>query len=220
MKAKDNSPAFPLPAAGSAPMRCVQIIDMGTTMTTYKGVDKERHQICMGFELPTRTYSFPDKATGEQITKPHVIKSFFTLALSPKANLRKFLEAWLGRAMSPETAKNGFDMKLLLDKVAYGHIMHEDKTDGSTKAAISTIMPMPAEIVCPARATSLVYFSLDPDEFSASAIDGLSDWFKEKIRESYEWAQLTGQPVGATAGMAPAGASSGGNNGFDDDIPF
>jgi hypothetical protein len=219
MKARDNSTSFPLPAAGSAPMRCVQIIDMGTTMTTYKGVDKERHQICMGFELPTRTYAFQDKATGEQITKPHVIKSFFTLALSPKANLRKFLEAWLGRPMSPETAKNGFDMRLLLDKVAYGHIMHEQKDSGDVKAGISTIMPMPAEIVCPPRATSLVYFSLDPDEFNASEIDGLSDWFKERIRQSYEWAQLTGAPVAATAGMAPAGAASG-NDGFDDDIPF
>lgn len=217
MKAKDNSTSFPLPAPGAVPMRCVQIIDMGTTMTTYKGVDKERHQICMGFELPTRTYTYQDKNTGEQITRPHIIKSFFTLALSPKANLRKFLEAWLGRQMLPETAKNGFDMKLLLDKVAYGHIMHDEKSDGSVRAAISTIMPMPAEIVCPARATSLVYFSLDPDEFDAKAIGGLSDWFQEKIRQSYEWAQLTGAPVEATAGMAPAGAAS---DGFDDDIPF
>jgi hypothetical protein len=45
----------------------------------------------------------------------------------------------------------------------------------------------------------------------------LGKYFQEKIRASQEWAQLTGQPTHAAAGMAPAGA---GKDDFDDDIPF
>jgi hypothetical protein len=214
MKAYDKGTDFPIPAPGAVPMRCVQIIDLGTTQNRY---GKDSRQIYMGFELPTRPYSYADKENpGMQITKPHVIGSFFTLALSPKANLRKFLEAWLGRPMSADTAKKGFDMRLLMDKVAYGHIMHEQKDDGSVKAQISTIMPMPAEIICPERATPLIYFSLDHEEFSADALNGLSKYFQERVRQSKEWPELTGQPTHAAAGMAPAGASQD----FDDEIPF
>jgi hypothetical protein len=214
MKAYDKGTDFPIPAAGAGPMRCVQIIDLGTTLNRY---GKDSRQLYMGFELPGRNYSMPDKENpGQNITRVHVIGSFFTLALSPKANLRKFLEAWLGRPMSADTAKKGFDMKLLMDKVAYGHIMHETKDDGSVKAQISTVMPMPSEIICPARSTSLIYFSLDPDDFNADSFNGLSKYFQERVRQSHEYAELTGQPTHAAAGMAPAGAG-----GFvDDDIPF
>lgn len=216
MKAKDVSKPFPLPAAGPCVARLTQIIDMGTSTNPING--KDRHQIFLGFECPTRTYEREEKDNpGVKITVPHVLGAFFTLSLSPKANLRKFLESWLGRTMSPETAKNGFDMKLLLDKVAYISVMHEQRDNGDVKAAISTIMPCPPEIVCPARATALVYFSLDPEEFDAKAISSLNNYFQEKIRASQEWAGLTGQPVHAAAGMAPAGGS---NEGFDSDIPF
>jgi hypothetical protein len=219
MKAKDVSKPFPLPAAGPCPARLTQIIDMGTSTNPING--KDRHQIFMGFECPTRTYEKEEKDNpGVKITVPHIVGTFFTLSLSPKANLRQFLESWLGRTMSPETAKNGFDMKLLHDKVAYISIMHDQKDNGDVKPKISTIMPCPPEIICPPRVTSLVYFSLDPEEFSAGALSSLTNFFQEKIRASHEWAELTGQPTHATAGMAPAGAATGGNDGFDDDIPF
>lgn len=216
MKAFDRGTDFPIPDAGPCAMRLTQIIDMGTSLNPING--KDRHQIFMGFECPSRTYQREEPGNpGVKITVPHVVGVFFTLSLSPKANLRKFLESWLGRPMSAETAKNGFDMKLLLDKTAFGSIMHTPKDDGSVRVGISTIMPLPREMTCPERSTSLIYFSLDPSEFSASAIDSLPKFFQEKIRASNEWAGLTGQPVHAAAGMAPASA---GNDGFDDDIPF
>jgi hypothetical protein len=215
MKAKDVSKPFPLPPAGPCPARLTQIIDLGTSTNPMNG--KDRHQIFLGFECPTRTFQREEKDNpGVKITVPHIVGAFFTLSLSPKANLRKFLESWLGRTMSPETAKNGFDMKLLHDKVAYISIMHDQKDNGDVKAAISTIMPMPPEIVCPERLTALTYFSMDPSEFNADAINGLGKYFQEKIRASQEWAELTGQPSFAAAGMAPAGASQD----FDDEIPF
>jgi hypothetical protein len=218
MKAYDKGTDFPIPAAGPCPARCVQIIDLGTHVNPING--KDRRQIFMGYELPTRTFKYEDKnSPGTEIIKPHVLGQFFTLSLSPKASLRKHLEAWLGRPMSAETAKNGFDMELLLDKTAYLSVMHELKDDGSTKAGISTIMPLPPEITCPPRATSLAYFSLDPTEFDAKAVNGLGKFFKEKIMASQEWAGLTGQPGHVGAGMAPASAAAG-NEGFDDDIPF
>lgn len=216
MKAYDKGTDFPIPAAGPCPARCTQIIDLGTHVNPING--KDRRQIFMGYELPTRTFEYEDKSNpGTKIIKPHILGQFFTLSLSPKAHLRKHIEDWLGRKMAPETAKTGFDMKLLLDKVAYLSVFHDLKDDGSTKAGISTIMPLPTEIVCPARATSLIYFSLDPSEFNADSVNSLGKYFKEKILASQEWAGLTGQPVHAAAGMAPAAA---GNEGFDDDIPF
>lgn len=216
MKAYDKGTDFPIPAAGPCPARCVQIIDLGTHLNPING--KDRRQVFLGYECPTRTFEYEDKNNpGTKIIKPHVLGQFFTLSLSPKAHLRKHLEDWLGRKMSPETAKTGFDMRPLMDRTAFISIFHELKDDGSTRAGISTIMPLPSDMTCPPRATSLVYFSLDPSEFNADAINGLSKYFQEKIRSSQEWAGLTGQPVHAAAGIAPAGA---GQDAFDDDIPF
>ncbi len=223
MKAYDKGTDFPIPAAGPCPARCVQIIDLGTAINRISGKDK--HEVFFGFETPTRTFEREEKGNpGVKITVPHIVGVFFGLSMSPKANLRKFVENWLGRGMSPETAKKGFDIKALSDHCGYIAIAHELKDDGSTKVKISTIMPLPKEIQMPARVSSLVYFSLDPDEFDMKVFNSLGKYFQERIQLSNEWGDLHGQPRHSAPGEAPASYTasvSAGDAGFkDDDIPF
>lgn len=64
----------------------------------------------------------------------------FTLSLSEKANLRKFLKGWLGRDLTQEELKNGFDVEGMLHKPAFLVVVHEHK-DGQTYSNIASCTP-------------------------------------------------------------------------------
>jgi hypothetical protein len=216
MKAYDRSVDFPLVPSGSQPVRCVQIIDMGTSLNEYNG--KDQHKIFLGMEAPNTNRRWTDKE-GVDHEEPFIVGQFFTLSLNSKAKLRQFIEGWFGKQIPEETIKAGFDMKVLLDRTAYVHVIHKAKTNGNgMKAEIASVMPLPPEIICPARRSHSTYFSLDKDEFSLAVFQGLPQYFRTMIEKSVEWAELNGlapATAAAVTGSAPVAEKD-----FDDDIPF
>lgn len=223
MKAYENSKDFPQIPAGVYLARLVRLIDMGTQPDTMYGGTKR--QVFLGFETPSCMREWEDKTQGMMMREPFIVGAFFSLSMGTKANLRKFIENWFGKEIPQETIDKGFDMKVLMDQVAQISVIHKAKSRGTgTRADISTIMPVPKEIKdkFPPRVTSLIYFSLDNDEFSMGVYNGLPKYFQEEVKKSEEWAVLTGArpPETQLAGGVQGTTLADVGKGFDDDIPF
>jgi hypothetical protein len=67
------------------------------------------------------------------------VSKFYTLSLNEKANLRKDLESWRGKAFSDAEIENGFDIEKLIGANCYLNIAQNDKG----KSVISAINPLP-----------------------------------------------------------------------------
>ncbi len=168
---------------------CNMIVDLGMQESPY-GI---KRQLWMRWETP-------HERTDDG--KPMVIGTFYTLSLSEKANLRHDLEAWRGRAFSPEEL-TGFDVFKVLGHACQITVMHKD-SNGKIKAVVTGVTAIPKGIAKPTAENELISFSLDePDE---SVYQSLPDWLKAKINRA---------PIAVhDQGPAPTGPD------FDDDIPF
>jgi hypothetical protein len=221
MKAFENSKDFPQIPAGVYLARLVRLIDMGTQPDTMYGGTKR--QVFLGFETPSCHREWEDKTQGQIMREPFIVGAFFTLSMGTKSNLRKFIENWFGKEIPQEAIDKGFDMKVLMDQVAQISVIHKAKARGTgTRADISTIMPVPKEIKenFHSRVTSLIYFSLDNDEFSMGVYNGLPKYFQEEVKKSEEWAVLNGSRPSGDTQLAGGVSPSDVGKGFDDDIPF
>lgn len=158
--------------------RCVKIIDIGTQKGEYQGKVNIRRQCIVGWELPNELMQ-----EGEYKGKPFVVSRFYTASLGEKANLRKDLENWRGRAFT-EQELLGFESKNILDKACMISVIHNEKG----KARVSGVMAVPKGTKAPERVNDLVYFSLDT--FDPKTFDSLSDGYKKLITSSPEYAQL------------------------------
>lgn len=181
MKWSDNGGGdFEQPPVGTHVGRCVKIIDIGTQKGEYQGKATSRRQCIIGFELPTELM-----AEGDYAGKPFTVSRFYTSSLGEKANLRKDLENWRGRAFT-ETELAGFDSKNILGKPCMLSLTKNDKG----KVRITGIMAMPKNMGAPEQVNASVYFSLEPDEFDAKAFEALSDGYKKLITVSPEYQAL------------------------------
>ena len=64
--------------------------------------------------------------------KPLIASQFFTLSMHEKASLRKFLEAWRGKAYTEEQAREGVDVELMVDVPALIQVTHNHKNGRPT----------------------------------------------------------------------------------------
>lgn len=200
MKWVDNGGGdFEQAPIGTHIARCVKIIDIGTQKGEYQGKVNIRRQCILAWELPTEPMS-----GDEHFGKPFLVSRFYTASLSEKANLRKDLENWRGRAFN-ETELAGFDSKNILCKPCLLSVIHTD----NGRAKVSGVMALPKGMEVPAQVNPAVYFSLD--KFDPVVFDSLSEGYKRLIQVSPEYQQVKN---GGTK------SSNGGLSNIDDDIPF
>ena len=107
---KETGEGFKQVAPGTYPARCIKVIDLGTQHGEYQGKPTTKQQIMVTWELPTELIE-----EGDFAGQPYAVSKFYTASLGEKANLRKDLEAWRGRAFT-ETELAGFDVKAILGK--------------------------------------------------------------------------------------------------------
>lgn len=157
--------------AGTHLARCVRIIDLGTQTSTYKGETKTRRQLMFTWEIP-----------GELMDdgRPFTASKFYTASLSEKANLRKDLESWRGKAFA-ESDLVGFDLTKILNAVCMLSIVEGD--NGKTK--VNGVMAAPKGTSLP-LATNEVY-SFDLDVWDQDGFNKLSDGVKRMVVESAEY---------------------------------
>lgn len=194
--------------AGTHAARCYQIVDLGTHHNEM--YDNYRHQVYVGFELPNEPITYKDTDGNEQ-EGVHVVGKFYTMSLSEKANLRKDLESWRGKAFT-EKELEGFDPKVLLGVPAMVSVIHKTKGE-KTRANITAISKTMKGMEVPAQVHDGVYFSLD--DFSQESFDKVSKGLQNIIRKSEEWAELDNP-----AGNNGEATSNTPDDDFDDEIPF
>jgi len=191
--------------AGNYVARCYRMVEIGTVEDEFLGVKKNMHKVRIGWELPTELKVFnPEK--GEQ---PSVIDKEYTLSLADKANLRKDLQSWRGKAFTEEEAE-AFDITKLLGVPCMLNIIHVQGKKDPTKTyqAIGSVSPMPKGLVCPPQFNETFVF--DFENFDELKFNGLPDFIKEQIVKTPEYKEAISQTIEATPFLE--------NN--EDDNPF
>ena len=122
-------PTFVPAPEGQFPAVCADVVDLGMVTTEWNGSKRTAHKIRIVFLISEQTDD----------GRPFTVSQLFTLSLSEKANLRKFLESWRGRAFTAAELTDGFDIEKLLGADALVQIVHAQKGD-KVYANIATIM--------------------------------------------------------------------------------
>lgn len=201
----------PVPA-GMHLARCYRIVDLGTQEVTYKGDTKFQHKVMLQFEVHGEDDSGKPLVTDKG--EPMSISKNFTLSLGEKATLRSDLEAWRGRAFTPEELQ-GFNIEKLLGVWAMLAISKETGQDGKQYTNIKNINPVPKALkdTVPLGFNKIAMFSISNPDMDLFDTFGKST--KAKIEKSPEW-----QAMLKRGGSAPASSGGSGFDDMTDDIPF
>jgi hypothetical protein len=183
-KAPYTKKDYPLCPAGTFMARVVRIIDLGTQLTSWQGVEKETPQINISFELPTELYEFKE---GES-KKPFVISNTYSHMMGKKAKLRPITEAILGVALKDEEAY-AFDHDELIGLPCQLTVVHTEK-DGNTYTNIGAVSPILKGVVVPPQVNESKILSFD--KWSQELFDSLPNFIKEKIVASPEYKVMKG----------------------------
>jgi hypothetical protein len=182
--AKNSGTQRELIPAGTYVSRCYSMIEIGTVREEYMGEPKSSYKVRLSWELPTEKRVFKPE-NGEQ---PMTISKTYTLSMHEKANLRKDLESWRGKAFTEEEAK-AFDITVLLGKPCMLNIIHKPNKDGSKIreqiAGITTVLKgydMPPAINQTIR--------LEFDNWSQAVFDSLPDFIQNDIKSTPEYAAM------------------------------
>lgn len=172
----------PLPA-GTHLAVCNMMVDEGTQYN--ENFKNFSHKIRVGWEIPGETI----EVDGEQ--RPRMISKEYTASLSTKANLRKDLESWRGRAFTPEELKH-FDLKSIVGAACMLSVIHTEY-NGSTYAKVSGVMAVPKGIPKPGLSEPPTVFELS-EETDFTALNDLPEWLAKIIMNSKEYLETLAEP--------------------------
>ena len=204
---------FQLAPAGTHLARLYRIIDLGTQMREFEGKVSMTRKAKFFFELHGEDAEGKPLATTDG--KPLIQSREYTVSLNEKANLRRDLEAWRGKAFSDEELK-GFSLKNILGHFCMVNISHRPKGD-ITYADLKGISAVPSiykKQGLPDGVNATMLFDLN--HFDSGMFESLSENIKDTIRKSPEYRALE-QP---TSSAQYAAASSGSVSHMEDDVPF
>lgn len=179
-----SSGNFELPEAGAHRARLIRITDIGLHESEYQGQKSTRSQVVFEFELSDEVGSHG---------KPLTVSKWYTKSMFSKANLRRDLEAWRGKAFSDAEAAD-FDPAALLGRVCLLTIQVNERTDRSgtsrQRADITAIAPLPRQMQrdpMPEMVnTSYIY---DMDHHDPAVFEMVSPGLKRKIESALDYAE-------------------------------
>lgn len=183
--AKKSGGDFKRVNPGTYVARCYSMIEIGTITEEYAGEKKRQHKVMLTWELPTELEIF-DADKGEE---PYAVSKTYTLSMHEKATLRRDLESWRGQGFTEKEAE-AFDITALLGKPCMLSIIHRPgKVDPSKiYVEIASISNMPRGLACPDQINPTRMLSFD--NWNQELYDGLSDYVKDKIASSEEYAKM------------------------------
>lgn len=212
---KGGSGDFEPVPEGTYIARCISVIDLGLQDSGQWG---PKEKIYIGFEVPEVRVKWNDQDGNEQ-QGAALIGQLYTNSLNEKANLRRDLQTWRGKAFTAAELE-GFDVRAILGAPAMISVTHNTKGD-KTYANIASIVRPPKGTALPdAEGEPLTYSAEDGD---TDAFDKLPEWIRKKIE--------AGQALRASQSENPAPPANGGKlppgqgeqysgTDFEDDIPF
>lgn len=177
----NESTDFVPPPAGTHLAVCYRFVDLGTQETNFTdaaGNKKHSRKVLLGWELPDELM---------ENGKPFIVQQRYTWSMSDKANLRKDLESWRGKAFE-EKDFGTFNIKNVLGKPCVLTIVHKDE-GGKVYANIAAVGKPMKGMASPHPINPVQYFSLE--EFDSTVYATLSQGLQGVIAKSPEFQKLT-----------------------------
>ena len=132
--AKKSGSGFTPCPAGVHQCVCVDVVDMGLMDSQFKdkaGNTKKQHKVRLVWQVDELR---------EEDAKPFMVQKRYTLSLDDRANLRKDLESWRGRAFT-ESELEGFDLEVLVGVNGLLNVQHTQR-GADTYADVTAVMPL------------------------------------------------------------------------------
>ena len=195
--------------AGTHLAICTRIIDLGTQASHFSGKETFKHKIMLTWELPDEKM---------KDGRPFTISQRYTWSCDKKANLRKHLEGWRGKAFEEKDfGPGGFNIQKILGLGCVLTISHSEN-DGKVYANVTSVGKlMKGMSVPPHPLNELVYLWLSPDLWEPSVFHKLGQGLQGVIMKSPEYAKVTG---GKDEGLPPDDEYQHPTDIQDDPIPF
>jgi hypothetical protein len=191
---------------GTYMARCFSMIEIGHIDTEYNGEKKKQHKVMLTWELPDELAVFNE----EKGPEPFAVSKTYTLSMHEKSTLRKDLESWRGKGFTElEAAK--FDITKLMGVPCLLTVTHQPGKQDPTKVyvTVTAISRLMKNQVCPNPVNPTKVLSFD--DFDWKVYESLSDYTKERIKQSDEFKAL----------QEPATVHDEQDNGVvGDDLPF
>jgi hypothetical protein len=176
---------------------CYSVYDLGTHFD--EKFSKRNRSVLFVWELPDERIDL--EKDGQTKNLPRAISKKYTLSLNEKANLRKDLQSWRGRAFTSEELA-GFDLQKVIGKPCQIQVIHKIIGE-KTYANITAIMPLAKGQEAIAPENPVRFYSINDDRDYIP--EGTPDWIADIIKGSDEWSSLV---------------ASGEEHHAEDDIPF
>lgn len=190
---------------GTYMARCYSMIEIGHIDTEFNGEKKKTHKVMLTWELPDELATFNEDKGPE----PYSVSKTYTLSMHEKATLRKDLESWRGQGFTElEAAK--FDITKLLGVPCLLTITHQSGKQDPTKTyvTVTSISRLMKGQECPNPVNPSRVLSYD--NFDWKIFESLSEFMKERIKQSDEFRAL----------QEPATVHDEQDNGVISDLPF
>lgn len=195
---KDEKKEYPKASEGQHLAVCVDVVGPWEAVDDF---DKDKpypiQKIAYVFQLDE----------SRQDGKPFEVAREFSLTFGQKANLRKFLSGWRGKAITDDEAKAGVDIDYT-GKPAYLTIEHKAKRAGGTRVEVASVMPPPKQLppITPQPYTRAEYWKKRADEDQAKS---------RALAEKMSMVRAAEARNAADFSEPPAGLDTG-----NDDLPF
>lgn len=177
--AKGGSDDFKRVASGTHIAVCNLVADIGLQPGSAL-YPKPKRKLYIRFEVPAERVKY--EKDGKEIEGPMTIGSFYTASMNEKAQLRKALESWRGRAFTDEQAED-FDVASILGKPCVLSVVESTK-NGKTYSNIASIGSLPRGMDAPKAENPLLLF--DPSSDKSCALSELQPWLQEKIAKQIQ----------------------------------
>lgn len=191
---------------------CVAVYDLGTQYSqTYNNSSRK---VSIHWELPYERIDI--EVDGTMKSLPMAASKRYTLSLHEKANLRKDLENWRGKAFT-EKELEGFDILKLLGINCQLQVIHRQTEKGKTYANVSAILPLGKGMEKKKPENPLRSYSM---EDNLEIPEGTPKWIIEIIDASEEKQGREQQSSNYDPNDVPLSAYEHEGLNPDDDIPF
>lgn len=127
---KDGGEEFEKIPTGMHSAICVNVFDMGYQKSIIGSDEIIAHKIAILWEIDQKN------SKGENFT----VCAEYTASLNQRANLRKILESWRGKAFTKEEL-NGFDLDNVKNKMCTLNLVEKVKNNGKTWVDVASVSP-------------------------------------------------------------------------------
>ena len=155
---------------------CIGIFDLGTQYS--KAYDVMSRKVLFMWEISDERIEVEGKDL------PMAMSKRYTNSLHKKAQLRKDLESWRGKAFTLDELETGYELKDMLGKSCQLQVVHNKSDDGKVYANIAGIMALPKGVKSAEPENPLKFFSIEDGKAFPK---DMPNWIKSIIEESEEY---------------------------------